>query len=390
MFCLSLKASSYAAISKGYPWIFSQDISSKNPKAAPGELVYIANPKGRPFAIGYYNPHTKLACRVLTLNTHTLINQAFFEQRFNQALARRQRLFEIPFYRLIHAEGDNLPGLIIDRFNDTLVCQTSTTGMEKLKPLWINALQNLLSPQRIILRDDIPIRAKEGLPLQVNAFIGNLEENITVQENNLTFYANPLSGQKTGWFYDQRANRKWVALNTKNKTVLDLYTYNGGFGINAAKQGAKHTTFVDSSAAALEMATQAAKANNVIQNCTFVNENVFTLLPQFCAQHTTFEVVIADPPAFVKQIQHKQAGLRGYQKLAKLAAQVVAPQGMLFIASCSHHANPTEFRMAIEAGIHKAGRKATFLRKGGADKDHPIHPHLPENHYLKSLAFKLD
>jgi 23S rRNA (cytosine1962-C5)-methyltransferase len=263
--------------------------------------------------------------------------------------------------------------------------------MEKLKPLWLPALVQVLAPKNVIFRDDAPAREKEGLPLAVSAPIGKLPDEMTVIENGLSFSCSPGAGQKTGWFFDHRANRQFVAKQCKGKSVLDLYCYSGGFGILAATHGAAAVTLVDSSQSALDLAQKAAN-NNPIGNCQldFVKENVFSILETLKENAQSFDLVLADPPAFVKQLQNKGAGLRGYQKLAKQASFLVAPKGKLFIASCSHHANAADFRQMVEAGIAKAGRQATLLYKGGADKDHPVHPLLPETHYLKSLMYQLD
>ncbi|MFI4937827.1 MAG: class I SAM-dependent rRNA methyltransferase [Candidatus Berkiellales bacterium] len=391
MLHLPIKTLAIEKIQKGYPWVFAQDLQLKKfPAAKPGDLVYLTTPTSEPIAIGYINPLTKLCCRVLTLNTDSTLDENFFLERFTTALSFREHKFSSPFYRLVHAESDALPGLVIDRFGDTLVCQTNTAGMEKLKPLWFSALQTLLKPKRVIFRDDVPLRSKEGLELSISAPIGDLETLIEVEENGLTFYADPKSGQKTGWFYDQRLNRHWIAERACGKTVLDLYTYSGGFGIAAAGKGAKHVTLVDSSEHALMLVKQAATTNHVLSSCELIREQVFLLLPRLIAAKQKFELVIADPPAFVKQANHKAVGLRGYQKLSFLASQLVAPGGMFFIASCSHHATSHDFRQAVEQGIQKAQRQFQLLRKGGADTDHPIHPLLPQTHYLKSLTYKLN
>lgn len=390
MHSLSVKSAWCERIRKGYPWVYAHALVEPRPTAELGELVYLIDNKHRPLAIAYYNPSVKLACRVLSLNYKTTINEAFFQQLFIKAQTAREKRFSSPYYRFIHAEADHLPGLIIDRFNDTFVCQTNTAGMEKLKPFWISALKTLFQPKRIILRSDTPSRRMEGLDLFVEDTINGQDPLIEVQENEARYYCDPINGQKTGWFYDHRQNRAWLAQHAKNKSVLDLYCYNGGFGLLAACHLAKNVTMVDSSAYALELAKQGAIANHILPQCQFVKDNVFTLLERAIEEEQTFDIVIADPPAFVKEAKYKGQGLKGYQKLAKLAAQVVAPHGLFFIASCSHHAQMNDFRQAVETGMTKAGRNFTFLRKAGADKDHPVHPLLPETHYLKSVAYLLD
>lgn len=376
-------------ILKGYPWVYAKDILLKSlPDIPNGELVILVNEQHTPLAVGYYNKQSKVCCRVLSRDANTVIDEAFFTAKFQQALAYREQHFSSPYYRLIYAEGDQLPGLIIDRFADTLVCQTSTAGMEKLKPQWLAALQACVNPTRLLLRDDVPSRLKEGLPLSVTAVVGEKEGLIVLSENNTHFYVDPINGQKTGWFYDQRINRLWLAQRAKHKTVLDLYSYCGGFGLTAANHGAKEVTLIDASQSALHFAEKAAQLNGLNQ-CRFIHDDLFKLLPQWQAAEVQFDIVIADPPAFVKQAKDKGPGLRGYQKLAKLTAALVKPQGMLFIASCSHHASNSEFRHAVEIGISKAGRTARLLRKGGTGRDHPVNPLLAENHYLKSLTYQL-
>lgn len=387
---LLIKPKSIDHLKRGYPWIFRSDLASTQPLIlAPGSLVTLADPHQEPFGIGFYNPLTSLTCRVISLSPDACIDTAFFRERFMRALARRERFFEVPYYRLVHAESDHLPGLIIDRFNDTLVCQTNTAGMECLKPIWLDPLIDLIKPARVIFKDDTPAREKEGLALQITIPVGSQETpEITIVENSLTYYGHA-AGQKTGWFYDHRANRFWMASRAKKKTVLDLYTYQGGFGLLAAAKGAKQVTLVDRSDTALQLAQRTAESHGFSQ-CEFIEEDIFIFLEKAIEQKITFDIVIADPPAFAKQAHHQAAGLRGYQKLARLATQVVAPNGMLFIASCSHHAPHADFRQAVETGIQKSGRAFALLRKAGADKDHPIHPLLLETQYLKSLVYKLE
>lgn len=386
---LPIKSIAVARLRQGYPWVYTPGLAINKPLSiAPGSLVTLIDDTRTPFALGYYNPLTKLACRVLTLSANETIDTAFFKTRFSNAFERRKRFFETPYYRLVHAESDHLPGLIIDRFGDTFVCQTNTAGMERLKPLWFEALIELFKPERVIFKDNAPLRTREGLELTTTAPLGNLEGYIDIIENGLPFYGNP-TGQKTGWFYDHRANRFWVASRAKKQRVLDLYTYHGGFGILAASKGASHVTLVDSSESAINLTQETAKRLE-LNNCEFIQSDVFELLDTLIENKTQFDIVIADPPAFVKQANHMGSGLRGYQKLARLASQIVAPNGMLFIASCSHHASSSDFRTAVETGMQKSDRGFRLLRKAGADGDHPIHPQLPETHYLKSLAYRLE
>lgn len=390
MYFLAIKEQAALKLRKGYPWIYASAIAeSAHPSLEPGDLVQVVHHRKR-LGIGYYNPKTALACRMLSIDSNTTIDETFFKHKFIKALKRRSQYFKLPYYRLVHAEADGLPGLVIDRFGSTLVCQTSTAGMEKLKALWLPALKMALQPERIILRDDVPLREKEGLIREVKSYLGSATDPIEFEENGVCFETNPCDSQKTGWFFDQRDNRRWLAENAKDKTVLDLYTYMGGFGLSAARQGAKQVTLVDASSHALSLAQQVAIQNQLVAACDFVQADVFKLLPDYIQAEKQFDIVIADPPAFIKQSEHIAAGLRGYQKLARLCAQVVKPGGLFFMASCSHHADHQRFKEVVEAGIAQSSRKASLLRKSGADKDHPVHPCLPESQYLKALTFCLD
>ncbi len=371
------------------PWIYKGmvSINSALETAKPGSLVQILDNKAKPIAIGYFNPNNILACRVLSWNPKEQINQNFFYNLLKKSLDKRSKFFNKSYYRLVHSEGDFLPGLVIDRFGDVLVCQTSTAGMEELKPLWLPALEELLKPSTILLRDDIPIRKKEGLQLTKTIYRGQLEEITKVYENDFIYCANLLTGQKTGWFYDQRANRQYFSTLVKNKQVLDIYSHSGGFGIAAAKSGADYVTMLDSSAFALNLAKQAAELNNIQNKCNFIEQDAYKHLEECIEKGIKYNAIMADPPAFIKEKKYIESGLKGYQKLAYLCAQILEDNGIFAIASCSHHAQMKDFRRAVEAGIKKAGKELSLSHQSGADKDHPQHPALPEGGYLKFLVY---
>lgn len=376
-------------ISNGSPWVFAGmlQMTSELETAESGILVNILDNKAKPFAIGYFNPKSQLACRILSTNPNTKINQAFFSHLFLAALNKRNKDFSVPYYRLVHSESDNLGGLIIDRFGDVLVCQISTAGMENLKSIWLPALKELLKPKTIIYRNDIPVRAKEGLEQSVYKEGEEFINPVEVLEHQCVYYGNLLTGQKTGWFYDQRANRNYFAGLVKGKTVLDIYSHSGGFGMSSAKGGAASVTLVDSSALALELAQKASVRNNVEAACDFVRSDAYEYLEK-CEKK--FDCIMADPPAFVKERQYIASGLKGYQKLSFLCVSNLVHGGIFAIASCSHHASAKDFRKAVEAGIAKTGRKFNLIHKAGADKDHPVHPSLPESQYLKFMVFQID
>ncbi len=379
-------------IEQGYPWVYKSAISwnSQLEQLAPGTLVGVRSKQGKSLGMGMLNVHSMISLRMLHNGTGSVtIDEAFFKYRLEQALKKRDTLIKIPYYRLVHSEGDNLPGLIIDRFGDFVVCQTTTTGMEVLKPIWVSALKNLLHPKGIIFRDDTGSRRKEGLRQEVTIDGESPPQPIKVLERDTIYFANLLTGQKTGWFFDQRENRGYAANYAKNQDVLDLYTHSGGFGLAAAQQGAKSVTLVDASSEALTLAQLAAVENKVDSLCCYEEGDIFELLPAWVNEGRAYGLVIADPPAFIKDKLHIPSGLKGYQKLANLCAKLTLPGGVLFIASCSHHAELNTFRRAVETGIQEAGREYKLLRTSFADKDHVIHPQLQQNSYLKALCYRV-
>jgi 23S rRNA (cytosine1962-C5)-methyltransferase len=350
-------------------------------------LVHVKGDDGQDFGTGYFNAKSLIAVRLLTRDCGAAVDAAFFTTRLGRALRLRETLYTKPFYRLAHAEGDGLPGLTIDRFGDTLVVQITTAGMENLLTPLKMALENLLSPASIILRNDAPARSLEGLELYVRAEKGQMGR-IAVEENGARYFADLGQGQKTGWYYDQRDNRAFIAGLAKGKTLLDAYSYSGGFGILAAKAGAGETVCLDSSAPALALAEDSAAANKV--SIRAVKADVFEEMERLAGEKEVFDIVAADPPPFVKSKKDLEPGARAYRKLARLGASVTAPNGILSLASCSHNMPAERFAAECAAGITRTGRKAMLIRSAGAGPDHPVHPMLPESAYLKALVYALD
>ncbi len=373
----------------GAPWVFSNEVQmdAAARALAPGSVVNVAFDDGQPLGTGYFNPKSLIALRLLDKAVDTVIGTGFFVRRLERALKLRDALYARPFYRLVHAEGDGLPGLTLDRFGDVVVAQITTAGMEALTEPLLKALDKLIEPRAVILRNDTPARALEGLDLVVRTAKGEAGR-IAVEENGVRYFADPAGGQKTGWYYDQRDNRAFIAALAKGRTVLDAYSYSGGFGIAAAKAGAKEVICLDSSAPALALAEEAAAANGVSARC--VKADVFEELERLAAAKETFDIVMADPPPFVKARKDLEAGAKAYRKLAKMAAEIVAPGGFLALASCSHNIPPERFAAECAAGIGRAGRKAALIRQAGAGPDHPVHPMLPETAYLKALVYAVD
>ena len=373
----------------GAPWIFSNEIvmDAAAKALAPGALVNVKGDDGQDFGTGYFNAKSLIAVRLLARECGQAVDAAFFAVRLGHALKLRETLYAKPFYRLAHAEGDGLPGLIIDRFDDTLVVQITTAGMEALLTPLKMALENVMAPTSIILRNDAPARGLEGLELYVRAEKGQMGR-IAVEENGARYFADLGQGQKTGWYYDQRDNRAFIAAFAKGRSVLDAYSYTGGFGILAAKAGAKEVVCLDSSAPALAIAEESAAANQ--RSVRAVKADVFEELERLSAEKETFDIVVADPPPFVKSKKDLEPGAKAYRKLGRLAASVTAANGFVLLASCSHNMPAERFAAECAAGISRSGRRATLIRTAGAGPDHPVHPMLPESAYLKALVYALD
>ena len=376
----------------GHPWIFSNEVQMDAAAKAlpPGGLVTLRTGDGRTLGVATFNPHTLVAARLLDRDAGRRIDREFLARRLKRALAIRERLYDAPFYRLVHAEADGLPGAVVDRFGDVVVAQLNTAGMARLEPELLGALEAVLAPKSIVLRNDSSARGLEGLSEDIRVALGTLTGAIELSENGARFEVDLIGGQKTGWFYDQRDNRAFMAKLAKGARVLDLYCFAGGFSIEAAVAGAAEVTGIDRSEPALTLAERSAMLNAVGERCRFRRAEVFAELQALASAGERFDVVISDPPAFVKSRKDLGPGLRGYRKLARLAAGAVAPQGYLFLASCSHNVTSEDFWEAARRGLEDAGRSARLLRSAGAAPDHPVHPHLPESAYLKALALALD
>lgn len=376
----------------GAPWIFSNEIvmDASARSLAPGSLVDVVGDDGHSFGSGTFNAATLIAVRLFDVPAGTNVDREFLAGRIVRALRLRAALFDAPYYRLVHAEGDGLPGLVIDRYGAALVVQVTTAGMESLLDPLVDAVAGVLKPECVVLRADAPSRVLEGLPLYCQAVRGTEPRRLEVQENATRYFADVTGGQKTGWYYDQRDNRAFVARLAKEKSILDAYCYTGGFAVLAARSGASETSGIDSSAPALRFAEEAAVANGVGTTCRFVKSDVMEELERLSAAGERFDVVIADPPPFVPARKDLEAGARAYRKLARLAASVTRSNGYLMLASCSYNMPSERFAQECAVGVARAGRHGALIRQAGAGPDHPVHPMLPETNYLKMLVYALN
>jgi 23S rRNA (cytosine1962-C5)-methyltransferase len=376
----------------GHPWVYANEVrmDAAARALAPGTLVTLRRADDSALGVAMFNPHSLLAARLLDRDAARPIDRRFLAWRLERALRLRQRLYDAPYYRLVHAEADGLPGLIIDRYDEVVVMQSNAAGIARLEPLVVDALADLLRPTAIVLRNDSPARAQEGLMPETRIAVGALDARVLVEENGAVFPIDPLGGQKTGWFFDQRDNRRSIAALVRNARVIDLYCYTGGFAVAAARAGAAAVEGIDRSEPALALAAEAAVMNGVDSRCSFRRGEVFGEAARLAAASERFDLVIADPPAFAKSRKEVPAALRGYRKLARLAAALASRDGILFLASCSYNIGAAEFAEAVRRGLADAGRGFRILRSAGAGPDHLVHPALPETAYLKALTLALD
>jgi 23S rRNA (cytosine1962-C5)-methyltransferase len=391
--CVVLLRVPHRRLEAGHPWIYSNEIAMDDAARAraPGALVTLRRAEGLACGVAMFNPHNLIAARLLDRDPGRVIDKRFFARRLERALRLRKQLYDQPFYRLAHAEADGLPGLVVDRFDDVLVVQSNAAGMARAEPLVLESLAALLKPRAMVLRNDSPAREQESLPAEIRVAAGQLDHRPLLRENGAIFPFDPLAGQKTGWFFDQRENRAFVAaLARRGARVLDLYCYTGGFAVQAACAGADRVVGIDRSEPALALAREAAVLNAVDGSCVFHRGEVFAEAERLAAEEERFDIVIADPPAFAKSRKDVPAALRGYRKLARLAAGVTARGGFLFVASCSYNIAEVEFADAVRRGLADAGRSGRIIRTAGAGPDHPVHPALPETAYLKSTTLSLD
>jgi 23S rRNA (cytosine1962-C5)-methyltransferase len=380
------------AIRHGFPWVYADELVTdrRTQSLAPGALAVLEDGERRPLGLVTVNTKSKIIARMLDRNPEAEIDQSWFEARLARALALRARLFDAPFYRLIHAEADGLPGVVIDRFGDTAVIQPNAAWAEAHLPALVAALQAVTGVTRVVKNGTGRSRGLEGLAEETALLAGQIDAPIPVPMNGATYMADVMGGQKTGLFYDQRPNHAFAARLARGAAVLDVFSHVGGFALAALAGGASSALAVDASAAALALAGQGAEASGFADRFTTRQGDAFEVLEALGAEGARFDLVICDPPAFAPAKPALEAGLRAYERIARLAAPLVAPGGYLVLCSCSHAADLASFRNASARGIGRGGRRGQIIHTGFAGPDHPILPQLAESGYLKSLVFHLD
>jgi 23S rRNA (cytosine1962-C5)-methyltransferase len=382
-----LKKNEEHRIVGGHPWAFSNEIRETRGSPSMGEVVELFTAGGLTLGIGLYNPHSLIAFRLLSSAIEE-IDAGFFRSRIARALDLRQTLYPgSAVYRLVHGEGDLLPGLIIDRFNEYCVVQTLSNGMDARLPLICDALESLLSPKGIIERNESPLRALEELP-QKKGILRGEAGSTTINLNGLLFKVDVLEGQKTGFFLDQRENRSAIERYSKNARVLDCFCNDGGFSLFAAKGGAAAVTGLDSSEEAIRNATENAALNG-LSAARFEQADVFTMLTSLAEKGASYDLLILDPPSFTRSRKTVQTAKKGYKELHAGAFRLLRKGGTLATASCSHHIEPEVFLSIVDETARKAGRQVQLLEWRGAAPDHPSLPSVPETRYLKFGIFRL-
>jgi len=389
---LRLKKNEDRRIRAGHVWVFSNEVDvAATPLDAfePGQPADFQDSTGKSLGNGYVNPHSLICGRLVSRNPDYVLNKSLLVHRLNVALSLRERLFAKPYYRLVYGEGDGLPGLIVDRYGDTLVAQINTAGMERVKGDVLAALREVIRPVRIVFRNDSSGRALEGLDSYVETALGAPVERISLEENSVRFEASILGGQKTGWFYDHRLNRARMQQYVRDKRVLDVFSYVGGWAIQAAAAGAAEVVCVDSSDAALAQLGLNAALNEVGARVRAHHGDAFDVLKNLRSERERFDVVILDPPAFIKRKKDFQAGQTAYQRLNQAAMQVLAKDGVLISASCSYHLNRENLRQVLLQTSRHLDRNLVILEQGHQGPDHPILPAVPETAYLKAFICRV-
>ena len=387
---LRLKRNEDRRLHAGHLWIFSNEIDTSQtplPKFKAGELVRVLAHNDRALGLAYVNPKSLIAARML--ETWKIPDTAWLAARIRAAMTLRDRLYPKPYYRLVYGESDGLPGLVVDRYGTSCVAQIGTAGMEQLKPQIQEALSQVLRCEALLFKNDSAAREMEGLRGYVEVVKGSFDKPALVIEDGLEFEAPLAEGQKTGWFFDQAANRRALSKYLPpGGRVLDVFSYVGAWGVRAAHHGAREVTCVDSSSAALDFAAANALRNRV--KLVTRKGDAFDVLEEFAKEGARFDVVIVDPPAFAKRKKDLPKALAAYKRLNQLAIQVLAAEGVLVSCSCSFHVSAEELQDAIAKAARGAGKHVQILEMGGQAPDHPVHPAIPETRYLKAYFCRIN
>lgn len=388
---LQLKKNEDRRIRQGHPWIYSNEVDIKTTPLKDfeaGQQIEIVDYRGQSLGSGYVNPHSLICARVVSRDPRYPFSPSLLVHRLKIALGLREKLYPTPHYRLVHGEGDHLPGLIIDRYGDVLVVQTTTAGMEAVLDDLIDAINKVLKPEVIVLRNEGPLRVLEGLEAHTEVLQGEAPEYLEIIEHGTHFQAPLLDGQKTGWFYDQHDNRRELTRLAPGARVLDVCSYVGGWGIQSAMNGAESVVCVDDSAKAGEYVQRNATLNN-LDNVEFHKGEAFAALKEMHQEKTTFDLIVVDPPAFIKRRKDLKKGLEAYRRINQLAMQLLSRDGYLVACSCSYHLGRDQLVQQLQGGARHLNKHLQIIGYGQQSADHPVHPMIAETAYLKAVYTRL-
>ena len=380
------------AIRHGFPWVYANELVTdrRTRNLTAGTIAVLEDANRTPMGVVAVNPQSKIICRMLDRDPAAEIDQSWFAARLSRALAHRTRLYDEPFYRLVHAEADGLPGVVIDRFGDLAVVQPNAAWADALIAPLSAALAEVTGVTTIVMNGTGRARGLEGLDERTEVILGTAPDGpLPVPMNGATYMADVMGGQKTGLFFDQRPNHAMAAALARDARVLDVFSHVGGFGLAALANGAQSALAVDGSEPALALAASGAEAMGKAAQFSTRKGDAFDVMSELANEGQTFDLVVCDPPAFAPSKSALEAGLRAYERVARLAAPLVAEGGYLVLCSCSHAADLTKFRNASARGIGRAGRRGQIIHTGFAGPDHPLMPHLAESGYLKAVFFRL-
>ncbi|PVZ15503.1 MULTISPECIES: class I SAM-dependent rRNA methyltransferase [unclassified Pseudomonas] len=389
---LRLKANADRRLRAGHLWVYSNEVDvAATPlnRFGAGEQAVLEAANGKPLGIVGVSPNNLICARVLSRDPKLALDKSLLVHRLNVCLSLRERLFDKPFYRLVYGDSDLLPGLVVDRFGDHLVVQLASATMEAHKEDVLAALVQVLQPRGILFKNDSSARDAEGLERYVETVFGVVPEWVPLEENGVKFEAPVMQGQKTGWFYDHRMNRARLAPYVKGKRVLDLFSYIGGWGVQAGAFGASEVFCVDASAFALDGVERNAALNGIAEKLTCVEGDVFEALRELKAAEERFDVIIADPPAFIKRKKDLKNGEGAYRRLNEQAMRLLARDGILVSASCSMHLPEDDLQNIVLTSARHLDRNVQLLERGSQGPDHPVHPAIGETRYIKSLTFRV-
>jgi 23S rRNA (cytosine1962-C5)-methyltransferase len=387
---LVLKPREERRLQAGHLWVFSNEVdTAATPLTAfePGDHVAVRSSGDRFLGYAYVNPQTLISARILGRDPEYPPGKSLLVHRLKVALSLRERLHAAPYYRLAYGEGDYLPGLVVDRYGDVLVAQLNTAGMDAMRADVEEALVKVVAPRALLWKNDSPVRELEGLERRVEAAFGDIPATVVVPEGGVDFQVPLAGGQKTGWYFDQSANRRLFASLVRGARVLDVFSYAGGFGLQAKRAGAAAATCIDSSAGALAAASASAAATGL--EVELIEGDGFDALEALVAERRRFDAIVVDPPAFIKRRKDHAKGLAAYRRINLLAMQLLEREGFLMSCSCSYHLAPGELVDAVQRAARHRDRFAQMIAVGGQAPDHPVHPAIDETRYLRAFLFRV-